>query len=69
MAMFSPNMSPYSAEGMNFINCKKDVGGKMEFMGNYHLAKSLSFKAEGFFPSENVEGAHISYELMKEFSD
>lgn len=68
-AMFSPNMSPYSAEGMNFINCKKDVGGKMEFVGNYHLTNSLLFKAEGFFPNENIEGAHISYEVMKEFAD
>lgn len=34
-AMFSPNMSPFSADGMNFINVKRDVLGKMEFMGNY----------------------------------
>lgn len=67
--MFSPNMNPYSDTGMNFINCKKDVSGKMEFVSNYHIANSLMFKAEGFFPNENIEGAHISYELMKEFDD
>lgn len=67
-AMFAPNMSPY-AETMNFINCKKDVGGKMEFVSNYHLTKSLSFKAEGFFPNENVDASHISYEVLKEFTD
>lgn len=69
MTMFSPNMSPYSQDGMNFINCKKDVGGKLEFVGNYHLPKDISFKAEGFFPNENVDSAHITYEFMKEFSD
>jgi hypothetical protein len=73
MAMFAPNMSPYATDGMNFINVKKDVLGKMGFVSNYHLTKSLSFKAEGFFPnlSENpsVEGAHLSYEIMKEFAD
>lgn len=68
-AMFSPNMNPYSAEGMNFINCKKDVGGKMEFVSNYHITNSLTFKTEGFMPNENIDGAHISYEVMKEFSD
>jgi len=67
--MYSPNMNPYSQEGMNFINCKKDVNGKMEFVTNYHLLKSLTFKAEGFFQSDNVDQSHISYELMKEFDD
>ena len=67
--MYSPNMNPYSAEGMNFINCKKDVSGKMEFVSNYHILESLSFKAEGFFPNDNVEASHVSYELMKEFED
>lgn len=67
--MFSPNMNPYSDTGMNFINCKKDVGGKMEFVSNYHLSNSLTLKAEGFFPNENVDSSHISYEIMKEFDD
>ncbi len=69
MTMYSPNMNPASQEGMNFINCKKDVNGKMELVANYHILKDLIFKAEGFFPNDNMEASHISYEIMKEFKD
>ncbi|CAI2373374.1 unnamed protein product [Moneuplotes crassus] len=69
MTMYSPNMSPVNQEGMNFINCKKDINGKMELVANYHILKDLIFKAEGFFPNDNMEASHISYEIMKEFKD
>lgn len=69
LALYAPKMNRFSSEGMTFVNCKKDVGGKMELASNFHLGNGFSFKAEGFFPNENVDSAHISYELMKEFSD
>lgn len=69
MAMLIYGANPITGEGGHFINCKKDAVGKMEFMTNSTITKSISFKAEGFFPSGNVDGAHISYEVLKEFSD
>ena len=66
MAMFSPNMSPTNMNKMNFINAKKDVTGKLEFNGNYHITDTLSVKAEGFCQSEQIEHSHISLEVVKE---
>jgi hypothetical protein len=67
--MLHSKMDQFSNDGMNFINCKKDVVGKMEFVSNFHITSDLTFKAEGFFPNANVETSHISYEVMKEFAD
>ena len=69
MTMFSPNMSPQNMNRMNFINAKKDVTGKLEFNGNYFLTDTISLKAEGYMPNENVEASHVSLEVLKEFRD
>lgn len=68
-AMLHSQHSPMSNEGMSFINCKKDLLGKMELVGGVSLTDSLSFKAEGFFPNQSVDAAHIQYEVLQEFSD
>ena len=51
---FSPNGSQQNMDSANVIHCKKDAGGKLEFVGIYHLMKGLSLRTEGFFPNENV---------------
>jgi len=66
MAMFT---DPRTSQKMSFINCKKDIGGKMEFNTQFYLSDSVSLKFEGFMPNEQIETSHVGLEIMKEFND
>jgi hypothetical protein len=61
--------NPQSMSKMNFINCKKDIGGKMEFNSQFYLTDSVSLKFEGYMPNEQIETSHTNLEVLKEFND
>ena len=53
----------------NYLSCRSDSTGKLEYNGQYNMGSGFSLKSEGFFPNEDLNNAHMGVELMKEFDD
>lgn len=68
-ALSSATGNMMNQDEMSFVSTRSDSTGKLEFSGSYNMGNNFSLKAEGFFMDEDIQKSHVSFEVMKEFSD
>jgi len=54
---------------VSFISTRSDASGKLEFSGQYSVAKDWTLRAEGFFMDSDIAKSHVQFEVMREFND